>query len=248
MLLGSERTGSNLLESLLNNHPDILCLGEVFKFGAGRSAVRFKKLAALEPAPAIQGALLQDPRLGLDDPFQFIRVARAEDAGPLQVVGFRVFYNHLPGRMPWFKLRFQPGLHVVHLVRHNLLAQLYSLQRALKTQVWVVRESPQGTVPVEIPYDKCRRFFEKRSREVSLFRRLFAGRRYFELSFEHLVNPEKQPARLEALQQFLGLSAKPLVSSHRRLNTTPLPRCIANYDELRARFQGTRWAELFPAE
>ncbi len=244
MVLGSERCGSNLVESALNDHPQIVCLGEVFNHGLERSKKRLEKLAAMEPEPLLRGKLLSDPDLPRKDPIGFVRTLTRKDCGPIQVVGFRAFYHHLD-RRAWRQVRRQPNLRVIHLIRENLLAQLYSLRRAEETGIWIATSTPTQLVPISIPFEDCRAFFEERKRQVDHFRKFFAKSIYHELTFEDLSDPAHQPRHLEALQEFLSVRAQPLTSPFRRITTTPLSDSVTNYLELQSRFEGSAWEPLF---
>ena len=244
MVLGSERCGSNRVESALNDHPQILCLGEVFNHGLERSQKRLEKLAAIDPEPPLRGKLLGYSEAPSKDPMGFVRTLRQEDCGPIQVVGFRTFYDHLDRRV-WRQMRRQPNLRVIHLIRENLLAQLYSLRRAEETGVWISTSTPTQLVPINLPFEDCRAFFEERKRQVDRFRKFFAKSIYHELTFEDLSDPDHQPEHLAALQEFVSVRAQPLTSPFKRITTTPLSDSVANYLELQSRFEGTEWEPLF---
>src|SRR5688572_27202010 len=120
IILTTQRSGSTLLVSSLQSHPEILCRGELLIAGLRM------------PPPALlknHRHLFKLTRLVTTGAWLSTRTMRRFYAiqGPRAHV-FKAMYNHL--RPPWtlnYLLR-DPDIRVIHLQRRNLLKQYISLQ------------------------------------------------------------------------------------------------------------------------
>src|SRR5262245_13226857 len=184
MILGSARTGSNLLISLLSSHPSIKTYGELFN---------------LDSLPR------DDLTAAIDDPVAYLRRRVYKPHGPgISAVGFKMFYYHLTkdyfdkpvhatdtsqqlqGRFDRFLAfveskydrdtlarRFQDTwdfliedvpLAVIHLKRRNALDTLISLKRAFATDKWwSLKSESRPSFAVHLDPEECSRYFQKMS-------------------------------------------------------------------------------------
>jgi Tfp pilus assembly protein PilO len=92
-------------------------------------------------------------------------------------------------------------------------------------------------------FDKLREDFERQERKIDEFTRRFAAHPSVVVSYEDLCSD--YAATLERVQRFLGLEAVELRPGTNRRATPRLRAAIANYDDLKTRFAGTRWAWYF---
>jgi len=97
--------------------------------------------------------------------------------------------------------------------------------------------------PVRLDPLECQQDFETTLRRDAEFRELFARHRSFSLSYEEMVAGD--PEKMAALLNFLGVSPRELTTTTKRLGNNSLRSAIANFDELRAHFAGSRFAEFF---
>ncbi len=139
------RSGTNLLRSLLNNHPDILVHGESLN-----SSEAARLTAPLwEDRPRIPYTSGTYRRYLEDHIFP-------ADPGNVRVVGFKIFplhFAHAPeGRKEAEELITGiPGLKVILLERYNLLDLAISEAMARRNNVWVIYNEQQA--PQERPLD-----------------------------------------------------------------------------------------------
>ena len=99
ILLSTARTGSNLLRSYLNNHPDIHVDWEIFK-----------KLNNRNPQKIIDNCWSQQPK-------------------HFKAVGFKLFYGHPfdeSDKSSWDSILGKPNLHIIHLKRQNAIRSFIS--------------------------------------------------------------------------------------------------------------------------
>jgi LPS sulfotransferase NodH len=239
VIVSTARTGSTLLTGLLNSHSQALAFGELF---------RSPDAIGWDVAPFInrQGAHLlaryrADP-VGFLDQRVFKRWPRNYAA-----VGFKLFYFHTkipPGSIVWDYLTDNREICILHLKRRNLLAQYYSLQLAHKMDVWSMTR-PASTVPAPLSLmpDACARHFASVRDQERECDGTLSGHPLKVLYYEDLSAAQESEVR--AIERFLGLKQETLMARTVRQRTAPLSEVIANYEELKQTFVGTKWAEFF---
>lgn len=217
------RSGSQHLVELLDSHPHIACDGEVL-----RGNRRFPRVHLASRALRRTNAMFS-----------------------ADVYGFKVTTNDLfwyPRRYPdptRFLRRFAtlPNVLVV-LRRRNLLGQALSYLDGKRRQFHVRGESPTfrplHVVPEELLASLWAYEVDDR-RLVEVVRTLDHIELFYE---EDLIGAAQQEATARRLLTALDLPVVPLQSRLRKAGPTdPLER-IANFDEVRAALDGTRYAPL----
>jgi len=130
VILSAARTGSNMLATLLHDHPEIICFRELFNHRA--SQIDFG-VEGYDPGDEA------DRHLRDTDFSAFLEQRIFREHGPrIQTVGFKMPYEHFmffPGMEGW--IAGHREIHIVHLRRRNLLRQFASVKVAQATGVWV---------------------------------------------------------------------------------------------------------------
>ena len=220
IILSRSRTGSNLLLSLLNSHPNVQAEWEIF--------------ARLEGEP-------HDRRLART----FGRQPRR-----IRAKGFKLFYYHPldddSGAL-WRDLVADPSLRVIHLKRRNILRCLVSRKIAAQRDAWSAdAEQPAEAAQrkaVSFTASELQEGFSQTRSWEHMGDRDFRRHRLLSLAYEDLA---AQPAAtLERVQRFLGLPPVRLNSDMKKQNPEPLRQLVANYDELKQAFDGSPWSLFF---
>jgi len=97
--------------------------------------------------------------------------------------------------------------------------------------------------PIALSLDECRFYFNWVEQNAAQYDDAFKGHPLVTLYYEDLVGDRRR--RLEEVQKFLGVRPQSLPVATRQQNPEPLRELIANYDELRAAFKDTKYAEFF---
>jgi len=264
MVLGSARTGSNVLLSLLSAHPHIKTYGELFN---------------LDMLP--ETSLLEV----LDDPVTFLR-RRVYQNHKLEIaaVGFKMFYEHLTRdyftklvdvsdaapqlkekytqfsnfiesnyawetlderfRTTWEFLRADQSLAVIHLQRRNMLHTLISLKQAYMTsQWWSLKSEPQTISPIHMDPEECCRYFEKLSNSAAEADAAFAKHSKINVIHEDLI--ENQQDTMQRIFAFLKVPYEPVKTRMKKQNLASPRETIDNYEHLKSYFRNTRWDVFF---
>ncbi len=263
ILLGSARTGSNLLLSLLNSHSEINILGELFNLDAYSES---------------------DQRLILSDPIEYIDDKLNNRSSG--IVGFKLFYDHM--RPEYFKkniddalisenlarrfrqlnslrMEFQNSItsvfdrfwdfiyqskefKIIHLVRLNKLDTLISLKRALITNEWVSYERPQVTdsIRLSISPEECLRFFQYQEQQESYYDKLFDHHQLIKVTYENLVS--ERGITIDKIFQFLEVQGEEVSTYMSKQNIDHPSDFLINYKFLQDQFKDTKYEVFFDDE
>ncbi len=264
MILGSARTGSNFLLSLLSGHPSIKTYGELFN---------------LDMLPR------DDLTEALEDPIAYLRRRVYKPHGPgISAVGFKMFYDHLTKdyfdkpvraadtsqrlqdkfvrfsafiesnydwdtlakrfRGAWDFLVEDVSLAVIHLKRRNALDTLISLKRAFATnEWWSLKSESRPTFTVHLDPEECSRYFRRTSDFQAAADTAFASHPKIDVVYEDLA--ERQQDTLKGIFALLDVHCLPLTTRMTKQNLAPAWETVANYEQLKNHFRHTRWSMLF---
>ncbi len=245
MITCPARSGSTMLVHLLRSHPEICSHSEVF---------------TPNRITGITGTYLKESR---EQPDFLERLSRERDRDPIRflykivldpqgkkVAGFKLKHDELV--LPGFKalrteITSNLDFRIIHLWRENLLRRFLShcVVNRLAHTTLVVEGQPMPAKPPPIRLDplECQRDFETTLKRDAEFRELFARHRGFSLSYEEMV--ARDPKKIAALQDFLGVSPRELTTTTKKLSNDNLRTAIANFDELRSYFAGSPFSKFF---
>src|SRR5690606_379672 len=202
VLLGHQRTGSNLITSSLRRHPRVWCYSEVFN----PRSIQFFTPGLPNDSSLLKVYRERDP-LGFLERFVFRGYRPAIDA-----VGFKLFPEHMrPASMSNVldALVADRDMRYVHVWRANHLRVLLSLELARQTEHWATKDGghPPGARVVIEP-DALLEFSARRRAEEAMLRERFADSPFHEVEYETLA--ADVPGELTRLQEFLGVEPVPL--------------------------------------
>ena len=239
------RTGSSMLTSLLQSHPDVCCHGEVFGWRVfeGFKGIDYKGPISTHRKPPIVDKLVQ---LRLSDPVSFLR-DYVLFAGEYKAVGLKFKYEelsieHYTAVRHW--IRDTHDIRIVHLTRENLLKRYVSQVYATKiTNVFNTWQEMPPPPPITLSPEECEREFAHTERRQERYTKLLAKHDVLNLTYEELI--ADQEVKLAQIQTFLGLEPTELRTGMKKLNPDSLTDLLENYDELREHFSGTRFESFF---
>ena len=238
IILGTARTGSTMLWSFLNSHPDILCLRGVY---GSTNKINFGKFYNELPEEYHSSELI---KLRNERPIVFLEnYVWKEYSKPFKAVGFKYFYDHdrhLSNKeevICYFKAN--RAIKFLHLKRDNLLATLFSYKRALTQQEWTKANTEFRT---SISVQECNDYFQQILESQKRFDELFADRT-LQVTYDNLLNATEQT--LTEVLGFIGVEAIPLTTETNKNRETKLSYNITNYTELKNYFQNTDYAKYF---
>jgi LPS sulfotransferase NodH len=215
-IIGNARTGSNYLLDGLKSSPSIMMYHEIFAEHNRKIGKDFDEI--------------------LSTVFQY-------ESKSTELVGFKVFYNHLTGE-EWNKFLACEELKVIHLTRRNRLRTVISLEIAFKTGEWT-RSGHSGGLEKKrliLEPSKLIEQLEQIEEGESATRARFSKRQMIEVVYEELV---QTPMEVFALvSTFLGVNGvDPSKIRLKKQNPESLKQLIINYHEIKAVLRNTRFAE-----
>lgn len=219
IILTRSRTGSNLLLSFLNAHPEIFTEGEIFaRLNGGNPLTRLKSAFGKQP-----------------------RHIRAK--------GFKIFYYHpLDGKAEelWNELTARENIRVIHLTRQNILRTLLSRKIAGIQDTWTgTRFDAVNTESKRVQFtvqELQEGFSQTRAWESAAAAR-FGSHPVLHVSYEELITDPRET--LASLFAFLKVCNEEPRTSLRRQNPENLQALILNYDKLKKAFEATPWEAFF---
>lgn len=227
VIFAAPRTGSNLLCSLLNAHPDVLCHHGLFNPGGIHWARGWRE------GEVPSGDLAERDR----DPDAFLATVWASYDGA-RAVGFKM--NRDENEDALNVLLHDPGVKKILLRRRNRVRTYVSEEIARLTGVWESFDTPtEGTMPavrVE-PDDLARHGALNAGYYARIEDALRAtGQSSLDTYYEALTDP----GEVAGILSFLGIEAQvPLPAASHKRGTADLGAMVENFDELAAALRGT---------
>lgn len=252
VLLSHARTGSTLVTLSLAAHPNVRMYGELFNDEEDERARAFrgeqivhKKISLGSKYPSYCRKDMDGGRFVHDHIF-------SDHDESLFSVGFKLFYDqaagHLSDSTVWKYLVEDNDIHIIHLLRNNLLESWVSLQTALLTDEWT-RESSLTSLaypilPLELDIASTEGYFDHITSRVMWAQSTFGNHPSIEISYEHDICNDFQMT-MHRLHDFLGLPRVGVTKPLKKQAFGSLRERIKNYDELARFFRSTPYGEFF---
>lgn len=238
VILGTARTGSTMLWSYLNSHPDILCLRGVY---GSTKKINFGKFYGELPEEYQSSELI---KLRNEKPIEFLEnYVWKEYSKPFKAIGFKYFYDHnrhLTNKNELVNyFAANSTVKFLHIKRDNLLATLFSYKRALAQQLWTKTNTDFRT---SISVQECNDYFQQILYNQKLFDELFTDRT-LQVNYGNLLKATERT--LQEVLDFIGVKAISLITETNKNRDTKLSDCITNYTELKTHFKSTEYAKYF---
>lgn len=220
IVLSRSRTGSNMLISFLNSHPNVHVEGEIFGELNGRN---YKDVLSMTFAK---------------QPYY------------IKIKGFKIFYYHPlddESNDTWDGLMNLDNLWVIHLKRRNIFRTLISRKIAGSEDVWAVTSSSRINSGMNKTVTFTAEELEEGFRQTREWEKdgdeKFRKHPLLSVYYEGLVgDPEGTFAKIT---DFLGVRYVQPKTNLRKQNPERLRDLVINYDELKPAFLGTEWQPFF---
>lgn len=206
MIFAQGRSGSTLLTSTLDSHPDIRCDDEIL-IVPRLFPRRFVKTAARQVPAQAYGFHVKITQLhawqGIHDIGNFLRDME------------------------------QDGWRIIYLWRDNLLRQVVSNVFAEAAGTYHMDGGQARPPSVTLTLDRLAYEMDWRTRLRAAEEAAVQGRNVFEIVYERdLLEPVRQAETFAALQQVIGVSSTPLQPRLKKMVLNPLSELLSNYDEV----------------
>lgn len=222
VIVADLRTGSTLLASSLNRHPQIRCYGELFH----SQDLPDNRVEGLDGRRSSAARILQSAL-----------TAAEPGARGFKAMVFLPLPEAVAWGDAWDRLRAVPGLRVLWLHRRDRLAQYASLEVARHTGVFHPPDddglySPENRPRITVEPAAFRAWVEERDALMRRRRQELDGLPALDLAYETLVSDWVRSTN--RVQEFLEVDVQPLGKLKQKQERRPLTEVIANYAELAA--------------
>lgn len=238
VILGTQRTGTILLMGLLDSHPDITCLGELFQHRADyvqHSVPRYHLHVTSSLRNRFLDIVARKPTMWnyLDDVFAALDT---------QVAGFKLMFDQaiqFPMVLDYLQAH---DFKIITILRQNLLKTHISRLRALQTGVYL-STGKEEKVLLHVPVDSLVEELMALEKEYEAIQRMLAGLSLdsSSVTYESISGPSAE-SDLQRLLRFLGAAPHAQLEP-RSTKITPddLSQAIANHEEVASTLKGTAY-------
>ncbi|MFC2042983.1 sulfotransferase [Chloroflexota bacterium] len=219
IVLSRSRTGSSMLITFLNSHPNIHAVWGIFQTLNGRN---YKDVLA---------------KTFGKEPYY------------IKAKGFKIFYYHPEDDKSndiWEKFMDMDNLRVIHLKRRNILCTLISRKIAGIQDVWLV-SSPDRIISknkaVTFTVKELEEGFEQTRKWEKYGDEMFKNHPLVSVYYEDLENDPE--GTFGKITDFLDVRYVRPKTNLSKLNPERLRDLVINYNELKTAFSGTEWQPFF---
>jgi len=260
VLVGTQRSGTTLLRTMLDSHPEILCLGETFYIN---KYLIYERNARQNTNAQLMGMIRRESftqwkehsyktylsksirrqlmhvlmsSRTIDQYLDKLYATEGYDA-----IGYKVMMNQMrkfPNILPYIK---NNDVRVIHILRKNVFSILLS---ALTMKARGYSHSPIGgtVVKINIPTNNLENRLYSIQQEGEQLIELFKhDSPYMMITYEEFIRNKDQYA--SDMLNFLGVDSDVALSSELvKLNTAPVSDYVENIDDVRRCLSGTRFS------
>ena len=223
VIFGQGRTGSTLLTSLLNSHPEITCEGEIFAQRVLNPLLYVTCRSQIQSTSDVYGfkvkiyQLTHTQKLDLDDAINFLKKL-SEDK--------------------W---------QIIYLRRENLLRHAISNMMVENTGLYHRFSDDQvfWNKKIDVDYQKLLISMEEREKFQEAESYVLKHIDYVPLVYEKdLLDIDAQQKTVDMLCDFIGISRCPVQTNLVRINRGKLSDIVHNYHEIQPKIEQTRFSQF----
>ena len=243
VILSTQHSGFTLLQSSLSTHSQIQGYGELFQ----ELNSEFFDRSDFPEHYTIADEKYQKPPLIKDLFHKYWRkkliylylsqiYSNPKDKN-VTALGFKFMYSQatlFPEAVDWLK---KSKVKVIHLIRHNLLQTLVSVQVAKQHKNFLLN-NPLKNCKIRLKIEKLRAELTRRAQQIESYRNSFKNNLYLEVAYESFVI--SKDSETKRLLEFLALDQSltlPLATAI----PISLKNNIENYEEVVRELKGTQF-------
>ena len=239
LIVGAERTGSNLLVDLLSSQNRFACAGELFN----PRAIQSGELAWPERLPFDDSglnSLRHSNPSALHD-----RLISESTTAHCDWAGYKLLYHHGASHNDVMRdLASLNGLHIIHLTRRDRLSRWASQCKANMTDAWYTAKGmTTHNAPLALDAKRVAMDFSEMELMEDRFRATFRHCAVLELDYNDIANA--MPATCRRLEQFFDTPVQFKAPASEKTGCHTMREAISNFDSIQAAFTDTRWQHLF---
>lgn len=236
VILGMQRTGTSWIETLLDSHPNIRCLGEIFYFSKGRfpfikprgrrTELSYRRYIEYSLNRKVCHYIAKAKMVNncLDQLY---------DVPNYSAIGFKLMYDQarqFPMIIDYFR---KQNVKIIHVVRNNVLKTLVSLVASKKRRLVHTTENVRADkvyLHITLLFWRLKKIDKQNKFWINYFADYEAN--YFKIEYEELLrNFENEQ---EKLLRFFGIGFNfKLTSQLKKINPDKIGNILINYGEVK---------------
>lgn len=268
MIIGKMRTGTTLIQSLLESHHHIISYGEKLHLLAiyfNQDSASLHKVVQ-HPLGYINAEIYKTypahikavgfkvvySQLGLDN--VFLREMNTENVTERIRNRRTEFYQFMEANIDLLdaRQRFEElltnlgsnsDIKVIHIKRQNKLDMLVSERLANLTGMWNATSDLPLLETIRLDIEECTHFFERTCELEKNYDTLFQSHNSLNITYEDMIADLN--GCLKSVQEFLDVKYQVLSTDLKKQNKRPSSEVVSNYSELNAHFKNTKWSKYF---
>jgi LPS sulfotransferase NodH len=219
LVLSYPRTGSTLLTSALNHHPDISVAGELLNPKNRKISERYQEVFFKD---RFMSSCYEQSDLLASSVYRFFESFN----------GFKIVYDQISFDSPVVELlQNVQDLKIIFMSR-NFLSSAISYWFAITTNKWQCKQGEEVyDKPCYVDPDFVRLFIDEASRNSSHYKSVFKENDVMDVNYDCLV--EKWDEVVLEIQNFLGISVCGLNKTLSKRLLLPFEQLAINYEELK---------------
>ncbi len=243
VIISGARSGSNMLKSLLDEHSQIKCYGEIFNPAYGAGYVNWTKKSFYRHT---LNKFLRDYSVEtyLDSLFSQKGDSRHN------AIGFKVMYPGQFNRCSIFRYYWWVNdFKIIRLTRTNLLRRFISSKIAVKEGVWMAQRERGNHLTVKIDTNELLQVFISMENKNIVIDSLAQEFDNIMLNYEEMVCNQERV--IKSVYRFLSVDeneANHIKPRTAKQNSSDLTILIENYDEVYSALKETKYECFFKDE
>lgn len=244
IILSAHRSGTTLLLSLLESHPQIQCHKRVFTLN-----ILLKRFLVFDrPGSPFHQFWTASPQRRFDYLFRKKKLINdfmtdlCAPANGIKTTGVRVIYAQADKHPQILKWAMENNVGIIHLIRENSLKTLLSSETARKRGL-SHSTAKVKLVTVRLSPFKLKLQLTRLSQQIEKFRKMVENSRHIEVTYEALV--ANREAEINRIFDFLKVDpCGHLTTNLVKLNPNSLEEIIENYADIKRTLSGTRFEKF----
>lgn len=252
VVIGTQRSGTTVLRSLLGSHPEIATFGEVFLYRHAHMKECYYHF--------LRNEVQSDPDLVIPGPeaspalfdrfLEYLETLVPEGTG---TIAFDCKYNFLdgsivPGERHWgqppFLLRQfrRRKFSIIHCVRRNALATIVSSHLTNKNKVWATNDLTRiKHTMATVPTDNLLNSLKHRKKEQDHYSELLGSPTFVAYYEDMFDRTQFSAAFLRDLSEHLGLENRFVAEPQLKKIAPPVSHAIENLNEIKSLLRETEF-------
>ena len=239
VMLSYARCGSNMLQAMLNEHPQIKCFGEIFNPTYGKGYLKWVNKSFLR---RLSHKYLREYCIET----YLNGICNIQTKDDTQAVGYKVMYPGQFERYPNFRDYWKFNkIKIIRITRYNLLRRYLSSKIANKECRWSSSNYRGGLITIPVDLHDLKRSINCLETIDCQIDTLAEEFQYLRVSYEQIVSNSK--SSLRNIFEFLGVDVDQTEKIEPRTvkqNPGKLNMLIENYDEVREALVGSQYEWL----